>query len=73
MCNLYRMGSARTEAAEFFGVIAEDASLAAGNAPDEIYPGYPALVMAGRELRQMTWGFPLVRKGAKGQPLKPSR
>lgn len=42
-----------------------------GNAGGEIYPGYPGLVVAGGELRSMTWGFPLVMKGKNGQPLKP--
>ena len=41
------------------------------NAPDTIYPGYPGLVATADALAQMVWGFPLARKGAKGQPLKP--
>ena len=42
-----------------------------GNTGGDIYPGYPGLVVAAGELRSMVWGFPLVLKGAKGQPLKP--
>jgi len=42
-----------------------------GNAVDEVYPGYPGLVVASGVLRSMTWGFPLVLKGKQGQPLKP--
>jgi putative SOS response-associated peptidase YedK len=68
MCNLYRMSSSRTEVADFFGAIAQDFG---GNAPAEIYPGYPGVVLAQGSLRQMAWGFPLARTGAKGQPLKP--
>ena len=36
-----------------------------GNAGGDVYPGYPGLVVAGGELRSMTWGFPLTMKGAK--------
>jgi putative SOS response-associated peptidase YedK len=43
-----------------------------GNFVDEVYPGYPGLVVAGDELRSMVWGFPLTLKSKKtGQPLKP--
>ena len=67
MCNLYRMTRTVSEVAALFS-----ASLGhVGNAGGEVYPGYPGLVVAGSELRSMTWGFPLVLKGAKGQPLKP--
>src|SRR5688500_8587488 len=68
MCNLYKMKSSRVEVADFFGAVAQDFG---GNAPEEVYPGYPGVVFAQRSLRQMTWGFPLARTGAKGQPLKP--
>ncbi len=71
MCNLYRMSQSRTEVADFFGDIVSDARVPPGNSPEEIYPGYPGLVLAQGTLQQMTWGFPLARKGAKGQPLKP--
>jgi putative SOS response-associated peptidase YedK len=37
----------------------------------EIFPGYPGLVVANGELKQMSWGFPLVMKGKSGQNLKP--
>lgn len=68
MCNLYRMKSGRAEVAGTFAAVAVGA---AGNAPDEIYPGYPGLVVADGQLQQMSWGFPFARVGAKGQPLKP--
>lgn len=72
MCNLYRMSKSQDEVADFFRAITEDLSVApAGNAPEDVYPGHPGLVMDGESLRQMVWGFPLQRKGAKGQPLKP--
>jgi putative SOS response-associated peptidase YedK len=66
------MSSSRTEVADFFSAIVEDMSVGpAGNAPEEVYPGYPGMVLAAGGLTQMVWGFPLQRKGAKGQPLKP--
>lgn len=68
MCNLYRMTRTVDEVAQMFGVrnAAAGANLAA-----EIYPGYPGLVAEGGMLRQMSWGFPLQMRGAKGQLLKP--
>lgn len=68
MCNLYTLSKSRTEVADFFGAIAQDFG---GNAPEEVYPGCPGMVVAEGAVRQMVWGFPLARKGAKGQPLKP--
>lgn len=67
MCNLYRMSASAGEVAKLFGV-SEPNGLNAGS---EIYPGYPGLVVAEGELRQMVWGFPLSMKGKQGQPLKP--
>ena len=67
MCNLYRMTKNADEVARLFG--AQLGSI--GNAVEEVYPGYPGLVVAGGTLRSMTWGFPLVLKGKNGQPLKP--
>ena len=67
MCNLYRMTKGRDEVARWFRAV----DLAAGaNFGDEIYPGYPGLVVAEGALRVMSWGFPLAMTGAKGQPLK---
>ena len=68
MCNLYKVKSSHTEVADFFDAIAEDFG---ANTAEEVYPGYPSLVVADGKLTAMTWGFPLQRKGAKGQPLKP--
>jgi putative SOS response-associated peptidase YedK len=67
MCNLYRMDKSSAEVARLFKAMDGSNS----NAPAEIYPGYPGLVVAGGELRSMVWGFPLVLKGKSGQPLKP--
>ena len=67
MCNLYRLTKAHEAVAQLFG--AQLGSV--GNAGEEVYPGYPGLVVARGELRSMTWGFPLVLKGKNGQPLKP--
>lgn len=72
MCNLYRMSKSRDEVGDFFRKVSCDFAIPpAGNAPDMIYPGYPGIVFTGAALMQMVWGFPLQRKGAKGQLLKP--
>lgn len=68
MCNLYRMTRSAREVADWFG--ARDAAQGA-NVGDEVYPGYPGLVVAEGEVRRMTWGFPLVLTGKQGQALKP--
>lgn len=68
MCNLYRMTRGRDEVARWFGAIDEAAG---ANFGDEVYPGYPALVVAEGAVRPMTWGFPRRMTGAKGQSLKP--
>ena len=68
MCNLYRMTKNKDEVAKWFDAV----ELAGGaNFGEEVYPGYPGLVIAGGELKQMTWGFPLVMKGKSGKKLKP--
>lgn len=42
------------------------------NFAEEVYPGYPGLVVADGQVQAMTWGFPLVLKSKRtGQPLKP--
>ncbi|KRA80804.1 SOS response-associated peptidase [Altererythrobacter sp. Root672] len=61
MCNLYRMTKTTAEVANLFNAV----ELGASNAPAEIYPGYPGLVVANGELRSMVWGFPLRLKGMK--------
>ena len=68
MCNLYRMTKATAEVARWFRAADQAAG---GNFGDEVYPGYPGVVVAEGSVRQMAWGFPLAMKGAKGQPLKP--
>ena len=68
MCNLYRMTKGRDEVARWFGALDQATG---ANFGEEVFPGYPGLVMADGSLRQMTWGFPFSMKGAKGQPLKP--
>lgn len=67
MCNLYRLHAGTAAIAQLFDAVAGPA----GNHADEIYPGYPGLVVAGGTVRTMTWGFPLVLRGARGQALKP--
>ncbi|NLR72875.1 hypothetical protein HGI47_18525 [Novosphingobium sp. ERN07] len=67
MCNLYRMRASTQEIGQLFGAKATEGLNAAG----EIYPGYPGLVVAEGEVRQMTWGLPLILTGKQGQKLKP--
>jgi putative SOS response-associated peptidase YedK len=65
MCNLYTVRKSAAEVAAHFGV----ANPMASNAPEEIYPGTPGMVVmeadGARELRSMTWGFPLRLKDMK--------
>ncbi|MEQ5787024.1 SOS response-associated peptidase family protein [Erythrobacter sp. NFXS35] len=68
MCNLYRMTKNASEVAAWFDVV--NAAQGA-NFGEEVYPGYPGVVVAEGEVRAMIWGFPLVLKGKQGQPLKP--
>jgi putative SOS response-associated peptidase YedK len=68
MCNLYRMTKPITEVAKWFDAVA---GAGGANFAEEVYPGYTGLVVAEGAVKAMTWGFPLVLKGAKGQPLKP--
>ncbi|RVT91300.1 SOS response-associated peptidase [Sphingomonas crocodyli] len=59
MCNLYTVRPSRDEVAAHFGVRAASTS----NAPEEVYPGTPGLVVREtegvRQLQSMTWGWPL--------------
>ncbi len=59
MCNLYAARKSAAEVAQHFGV--RDAIQS--NAPEEIYPGQPGLVVRngdhGRVMQSMVWGFPL--------------
>lgn len=73
MCNLYRMTKTVDEIAGLFDAIG---AVQGANFGEEIYPGYPGLVIAKdaegqRKVGTMSWGFPLVMKGKNGQPLKP--
>lgn len=69
MCNLYRMTKAADEVAQWFDAIE---SSSGANFADEVYPGYPGLVIAGGEVRSMVWGFPLQQTSKKtGKSLKP--
>lgn len=68
MCNLYRMTKTQDEVARWFDAAGE---LGGANYGQEVYPGYPGLVVAEGRLRQMNWGFPLALTGKQGQKLKP--
>ena len=51
MCNLYRMTKPHAEAARLFNALVGQV----GNADRDVYSGYPGLVVAGGELRSMSW------------------
>ena len=65
MCNLYTARKSAAEVAAHFRV----ANPVASNAPDEVYPGTPGLVVreleGARVMQSMIWGFPLRLKGMK--------
>ena len=65
MCNLYSMRKSADEVASHFRV----AKATSSNAPEEIYPGTPGLVVREEDgapvMQSMTWGFPLRLKGMK--------
>lgn len=73
MCNLYAARKSAAEVARHFGV----ASVIQTNAPEEVYPGQPGMVIredaGGRVMQSMAWGFPLRLKGmsptAKPKPV----
>lgn len=67
MCNLYKLRATVAETGRLFGVTAADGA----NFGEEVYPGYPGLVVAQGMARTMTWGFPLALTGKQGQKLKP--
>jgi len=67
MCNLYRMTKGTDEVAKLFDAIPDSGA----NFGEEVYPGYPGLVIAQGKAQAMTWGFPLVLRGKQGQMLKP--
>ncbi|MXO64830.1 SOS response-associated peptidase [Altericroceibacterium endophyticum] len=68
MCNLYRMKSKAAEVAQLFEA---EPPAAESNLSELVYPGYPAMVVAGGKVQTMHWGFPLIRRGKSGQLLKP--
>src|SRR3546814_4265448 len=65
MCNLYTVMKSAAEVAAHFGVSDPTQS----NAPEEVYPGYPGMVVreteGARIMQSMVWGFPLRLKGMK--------
>src|SRR5690606_32762006 len=68
MCNLYKMDKSAAEVARLFGAVEAGAS----NAPTEIVPGYPGLVVADGEVRSIACRFPLTLDGKRPRaPLKP--
>jgi putative SOS response-associated peptidase YedK len=75
MCNLYRSRTGPAEIARTFAI--EPGRVAPGNAAQEVYPGYPGMVICDfdghRALVSMVWGFPRAKVSKKtGKPLKPS-
>ncbi len=71
MCVRYDRGHLERVAKLFAAELADDFN----EGPVTIHPKDPGMVVrveAGRRLvQQMTWGFPVVLTGKKGQPLKP--
>ncbi|WP_288413891.1 SOS response-associated peptidase family protein [uncultured Novosphingobium sp.] len=68
MCNLYRMNKPIDEVGRLFRAQPQ----VGANFAEEVYPGYPGLVVANGQVGTMTWGFPLVLTSKKtGAPLKP--
>ncbi|KXG87544.1 SOS response-associated peptidase [Agrobacterium bohemicum] len=65
MCNLYTVRTSAGEVAAHFRA----PNTLQTNAPEDVYPGTPGMVVTGkdglRELRSMTWGFPLRLKTMK--------
>ena len=65
MCNLYTVRKSVAEVADLFGV----RTPAPSNAPEDVYPGYPGLVVrqqdGERVMQSMTWGFPYRPKTMK--------
>lgn len=61
------MRSSVSEVARLFGVQPD----LGANFGDEVYPGYPGLVVVAGKARAMTWGLPLTLTGKQGQKLKP--
>lgn len=65
MCNLYNLRKSAEEIASHFRV----KTVVQSNAPDEIYPGTPGMVVRAEDgtpvLQSMTWGFPLRLKSMK--------
>ncbi len=67
MCNLYRMTKGVDEIARLFAAEPDRGV----NYAEEVYPGYPGLVVAEGRARAMNWGFPLILTGKQGQKLRP--
>jgi putative SOS response-associated peptidase YedK len=67
VCNNYHMKRATAEIADLFRAIPDPGV----NCAADVYPGYTGMVVAEGVVRSMTWGFPLVLTGKRGQPLKP--
>lgn len=66
MCNLFTVRKSAAEVAAHFGVTLPVTQF---NAPEEVYPGYPGMVVreqdGARVLQSMTWGWPVRLKGMK--------
>ena len=68
MCNLYTTKKSAAEIARLFHVESQRSL----NFAEQVYPGYPGLVIADGEVRSMIWGFPFQQTSKKtGKPLKP--
>jgi len=69
MFNLYRLTKNGGEVAQWFDAVD---TTAGANVVEQVYPGYPGLVVVDGGIRSMVWGFPLAQTSRKtGRPLKP--
>lgn len=68
MYRQYRLAGRHSEVARLFG-----ASLSDGvSGSEDVLPSCAGLVTSGNVAQMMTWGFPHILQGAKGQRLKPT-
>jgi len=55
MCNLYKMSGSAAEVAQWSNAMTDPSP----NFAETVYPGYQDLVIESKQLRTMTWGFPV--------------
>jgi hypothetical protein len=63
ICNLYRMTSASAAVAD----LVRGVEIGGSNLPEEVYPGYPRLVVAKGEVQLMTGGAHVHKQGQRSE------